>query len=330
VLWFRPEVIQTVNWGGDPNKPYQTGSMGDRLTPRASFDLWQETVRGKSLPWKPVELEAALRLRNAVAEVIVRRAEELARLNVELARSNVELDSFAYVASHDLKEPLRGINNYIRFFREDHGDLLPEEARAKLDTLTRLTRRMDSLLDSLLHYSRVGRQDMTLEKADLNQVLNESVEALQSRLNETGTEVRIPRPLPGPVSCDPVQVGEVFTNLISNAAKYSDRPAGERWVEVGWIDPEREENSAVPPDVKVAVYYVRDNGIGIAEKHRDVVFRIFKRLHGRGEYSGGTGAGLTIAQKIVERHGGRIWLESAVGEGTTFYFTLAAKAEGDR
>lgn len=316
ILWFRPEVTQTVKWGGNPNKPYEVGKE-EVLTPRKSFSLWRETVQGRSIPWKPSDLEAVRQLRTAIIEIIVRRAGELARLNTELSRSNEELDSFAYVASHDLKEPLRGISNYIRFLREDHGDELSAEADEKLDTLVRLTRRMDSLLDSLLHFSRLGRQNLAVTKSDLNVVLKEAVEAIGPRLRTVGMTVRVPRPLPVDIPCDPIQVGELFTNLLSNAAKYNDRPAGEKWVEVGW-----QEWSANNPKAPL-MFYVRDNGIGIAEKHHTAIFRIFKRLHGRNEYSGGTGAGLTIAQKIVERHGGRLWLDSVVGEGTTFYFTLA-------
>jgi light-regulated signal transduction histidine kinase (bacteriophytochrome) len=116
------------------------------------------------------------------------------------------------------------------------------------------------------------------------------------------------------VRADRVRVGEIFHNLIVNAMKYNDKP--EKHVEVGW-----REDPGGPP-----VFYVRDNGIGIPEKHHDAVFRIFKRLHGRDKFGGGTGAGLTIVKKIVERHHGRIWVESSAGQGTTFYFTLQ---EGD-
>ena len=327
VLWFRPEVAQVVNWGGNPDKPFEKeGPIGNHLSPRRSFSLWKETVSDRSLPWKSVEVAAARRLRTAFVEVILRRSAELVRLNSELSRSNIELDSFAYFASHDLKESLRGINNYIQFLNEDHGEQLSAEAQTKVDTLVRLTRRMDSLIDSLLRYSRIGRQELSLKETDLTPVLAEVLEALRSRIAETGVEMRVPRPLPTTVLCDAIQVGEVLSNLISNATKYNDNPAGQKWVEIGWLDPEVKDDHLSPhamtKGTEPLVFYVRDNGIGIPEKHREIIFRIFKRLHGRGEYGGGTGAGLTIAHKIVERHGGRLWLESTVGEDTTFYFTL--------
>ena len=130
-------------------------------------------------------------------------------------------------------------------------------------------------------------------------------------------EIYIPRPLPI-VRCDRVQIQEVFTNLIGNAIKYNDNP--EKWVEIGYLERETQESEDAPDEA--IVFYIKDNGIGIREKHKEAIFRIFKRLHTANKYGGGTGAGLTIAKKIVERHGGKIWVESIYGEGSTFYFTL--------
>jgi len=313
VLWFRPEVVRTVNWGGNPHKPVEvTGNGNLRLSPRKSFDLWKETVRLKSLSWKACEVNAALELRSAIIGVVLRKADELAQLNIELERSNNELDAFAYIASHDLKEPLRGIHNYSNFLIEDYGEILDEEGREKLRTLIRLTQRMEDLIDSLLHFSRLGRVDLSMQQTDINSVVQRNLDLLSARLEEMGVEIRIPRSLPT-VYCDRVQVGEVFNNLIANAIKYNDKP--EKSIEIGYIE------AASPTPV---TFYVRDNGIGIREKHFEAIFRIFKRLHGPSKYGGGTGAGLTIAKKIVERHGGKIWVESTYGEGSTFYFTLQA------
>jgi signal transduction histidine kinase len=239
------------------------------------------------------------------------RAErELEERNDELHRSNQELDDFAYIASHDLKEPLRGIHNYATFLLEDYGDRLDDEGRAKLETLTRLSRRMETLIDSLLQFSRLGRVDLAIDDVDLNEVVAEVVDSIGIGLREHQVEIRIPRPLPV-VRCDRVRVRELYHNLIVNGMKYNDKP--EKWIEIGWS----EEGDRHPP-----AFYVRDNGIGIQEKHYDSIFRIFKRLHGRDKFGGGTGAGLTIVKKIVERHNGRIWVASAMGEGTTVYFTL--------
>jgi signal transduction histidine kinase len=245
------------------------------------------------------------------------RAErELEERNTELQRSNQELDDFAYIASHDLKEPLRGIHNFAVFLLEDYGDKLDEEGRSKLETLTRLSRRMETLIDSLLQYSRLGRVDLAIDDVDLNEVVDEVLDSIGIGLRESRVEVRIPRPLPV-VRCDGVRVRELYYNLIVNSMKYNDKP--EKWMELGWED--GAAGTRHPP-----AFYVRDNGIGIQPKHHDAIFRIFKRLHGRDKFGGGTGAGLTIVKKIVERHNGRIWVDSVVGEGTTIHFTLEKEA----
>ena len=261
-----------------------------------------------------VETESGTIIVASVTDITERKAteERLQRNTKELealARSNQELDDFAYVASHDLKEPLRGIHNYARFLLEDHGDKLGEDGRSKLETVGRLAQRLENLIDTLLIYSRVGRVDLAMKETDLNEVVRDALDSVAISLKEKNVEIRLPEPLPK-VACDQARVAEVFRNLISNALKYNDKP--QPWIEIG----------CQRPFEGGLRFYVRDNGIGIREKHIDAVFRIFKRLHKRDQYGGGAGAGLTIVKKIVERHGGRIWVESVVGEGSIFYFTL--------
>jgi signal transduction histidine kinase len=258
-----------------------------------------------------LEIQQLTRSFNAMRTSIQQAEEALVRQAQELSRSNAELDDFAYIASHDLKEPLRGIHNYSNFLLEDYEDKLDDDGRQKLETLVRLTQRMEALIEALLYYSRVGRLDLAIRDTELGLVVNEVLDSLRPLIHDAGVEVRIPQPLPH-MRCDQARVGEIFRNLVTNAIKYNDKP--EKWVEINY----RTDGAPQAP----RVFYVRDNGIGIRENHLDSIFRIFKRLHGRDKYGGGTGAGLTIAKKIVERHGGRIWVESQVGEGTTFYFTL--------
>ncbi len=232
----------------------------------------------------------------------------------DLIRSNRELDEFAFIVSHDLKEPLRGIYNYSSFLKEDYTDLLDAEGRSKLDTLQRLAKRMEHLISTILRYSRLGKNELSLKLEDLNPLLKEALDNLSSLLSESGAEVRLPETLPV-VYCDRVLIVEVFQNLIANAIKYNDKP--EKWVEVGMTGAPSEDDNGGSQ-----VFYVRDNGIGIQEKHFESLFQIFKRLNGKDKFGDGTGAGTTISKKIIERHDGKIWLESTVGEGTTFYFTL--------
>jgi two-component system, chemotaxis family, sensor kinase Cph1 len=323
MLWFRPETVRTVQWAGNPDdKPTVVGPHGPRLTPRASFELFVESVRGQSLPWRTVEVDAAARLRVLLMELVVSRAERLAELNADLSRSNEELDAFAYVASHDLKEPLRGIHKYAHQLLED-ATVLNDEHRRKLEALMRLTIRMDGLLDSLLHFSRVGRMALELEATDLDEVVKEAVEMVGGRTTAATVDLRQARPLPTTI-CDRVRIREVYVNLIANALKYNDHPR--KRVEVGHIAPgEDGARPNCPPGAEThTIYYVRDDGIGIAERHFEQVFLMFRRLHGRDDYGGGSGAGLTIVKKLVERHRGQVWLDSVVGLGTTVYFTLPA------
>lgn len=333
VVWFRPEVAQTVAWAGNPDKPVEVDTNGvAKLSPRRSFDLWKQTVSGRSLPWKVCEQEAALELRTAAIGLVLQRADELAELNFELERSNLELDSFAYIASHDLKEPLRGIHNYSSFLIEDYGETLGEDGTDKLETLMKLTERMENLISSLLHYSRLGRAELRRSSIDVNSVVEGVIELIKvSKPEAVSFEIQPGLPV---VECDRTQITELFTNLITNAIKYNDKT--DKHIEVGHltgIDAATQE--LLPPKMTnvdgsmdepetpgSGVFYVRDNGIGIREKHLESVFRIFKRLHAPTRFGGGTGAGLTIAKKIVERHGGKLWIASAYGEGSTFYFTL--------
>jgi two-component system, chemotaxis family, sensor kinase Cph1 len=324
LLWFRPEVIQTIDWGGEPNKPIGVDADSIlQMTPRKSFELWKETVQLKSLPWKACEINSALELRSSIIGIVLQKADELALLNTELERSNIELDSFAYVASHDLKEPLRGIHNYSTFLIEDYGEQLGEDGAHKLATLLRLTQRMEDLINSLLHYSQFGRAELLFQPVDLGEVVDGVLDIIKIS-QPVSVDFRIPRPLPT-VQCDRTQVTELFTNLISNAIKYNDQE--QKWVEIGYLLPE-EIDQQLPESLNPAqtVFFVKDNGIGIRAKHLETIFKIFKRLHPASQYGGGTGAGLTIARKIVERHSGSIAVESTFGEGSTFYFTLGQQS----
>lgn len=324
LLWFRTETLRTVNWAGSPHdQPTVPGPHGPRLTPRASFDLYVESVRGRSLPWKPVEIEAALRLRVLALELVMGRAERLAALNAELSRSNEELDAFAQAAAHDLKEPLRGIARDARRLLE-HAAALDAADRHRLEGLLRLVGRMDSLLDSLLHYSRLGRSGPDLEPVDLAEVVEEALEITAARRPDMAAEIVIEGVLPT-LACDRARVREVFVQLIGNALKFSDH---RRRVAIGHLPAERAAGLAgLPPAAaEQSVFFVKDDGLGIDAADFERIFRMFTRLHGPGEYGGGCGAGLAIARRLVQAHGGVLWVESAPGAGSTFYFTLGRGA----
>lgn len=228
----------------------------------------------------------------------------------ELRRSNVELRQFAYVASHDLQEPLRTVASFTRLLQQRYAGRLDAEADEMIDFAVDGARRMQALIESLLSYFRVDRRELVLGPVDSNRVLREVLMDLHAVFGETGAKVTASS-LPV-VYADPALLAELFQNLIGNAVKYrSSRSA-------------RIRISAVRsgPFWRYAVW---DNGIGIDRRHHDRVFEIFQRLHTREEYPG-TGIGLAICKKIVERHGGRIWIDSTAGHGAAFYFTMPAAA----
>ncbi len=321
IMWFRPETLQTIRWAGKPeDKPLVTGPNGPRLTPRRSFELFLESVRDRSLPWTKLEVELALRLRQLVMELVISQTAQLSDMNVDLTASNEELDAFAYVASHDLKEPLRGIHRYAHQLLENALTMSVDD-RERLESLMRLTLRMDSLLNSLLHFSRVGRTNLDFETVNLNELVEDALEMVGARRADRSCRISIPRPLPT-IACNAVRVREIFSNLASNAIKYNRHALP--LVEITYTAADDASRSqTAPPQAKGhTIYCVRDDGIGIEARHFDQIFRMFKRLHGRDEFGGGMGAGLTVVQKVVQRHGGAIWLESTPGGGSSFYFTL--------
>ncbi|NJN75501.1 MAG: GAF domain-containing protein [Synechococcaceae cyanobacterium RL_1_2] len=320
ILWFRPEVIQTVDWAGNPNKNAVIEEDGSiTLSPRKSFEQWKEQIQGRSIPWLQCEIQQVMELRILIVEILFKKAQDLSLLNRELLRSNEELDSFAYIASHDLKEPLRGIYNYSQFLLEDYGEILDPDGQTKLETLVVLTKRMENLINSLLYYSRLGRREVELQSLNLQGVIN-NIQTILQASDKQQLEIKVPRTLPT-ILGDENLIPEIFTNLITNAYKYNEAEA--KWVEIGYVDltPELIKQYNLPPHH--GIIYVKDNGIGIREKHLDLVFPIFKRLHSQEKYGGGTGAGLTIVKKIIERHNQKIWIESEYGQGTTFYMTFA-------
>lgn len=325
IVWFRPEVIHTVTWAGNPHESIQVHSDGSvTLCPRKSFEQWQEIVRLTSAPWQECEIDSALSLRNAIVGIVLKKAEELAKINQELERSNCELASFAYAASHDLKEPLRGIYNYSVILLEDYASALDENATEFLQTVISLSVRMEALINGLLRLSQLGQAALQLQAVNLNELLDQVMNVFHASHQQHNLELRIPRTLPT-IRCDPVLMNEVFSNLITNAFKYNDK--AERWVEIGYLDQQGGQGSnfstlSSPDSHSPITFYVRDNGIGIPAHHHQTIFKLFKRLHTQEKYGGGTGAGLAIAKKIVERHGGQIWVESTPGEGSTFYLTL--------
>jgi two-component system, chemotaxis family, sensor kinase Cph1 len=325
ILWFRPEVLRTIEWGEHTRPVRFIPEPEGPLTPRTSFAEWAQTVRLHSKEWRRTEIAAVNSLRAAVGNLLLARAERLARANADLVRANEELDAFAYIASHDLKEPLRGIHTYSSILAEDYADTLDGVGMQRLESILRLSRRMGELVDSLLEFAQVGRADLHVTPVDITDVAAEALEQVQARIDESGAVVTF-GPHAGAVRADRDRLREVLVNLVANAVKYNESQPPRIEIGVTSIDATRSGGAlvarSIESEVSPPVVFVRDNGIGVPADHHEEIFRVFRRLHGDGEVDGGTGVGLTICRRIVERHGGAIWVESTPGEGSCFYFTL--------
>jgi light-regulated signal transduction histidine kinase (bacteriophytochrome) len=309
IVWFRPELVQTVSWAGNPAKPVLQDAGG--LNPRRSFEIWKETVQGRSEPWSQVEVEAVRELRNAVVGIVLRRAEELAAVSEELQRSNRELEAFSYSVSHDLRAPFRHIVGYSELLRKLEGDALSDKGRRYLDTITESAFAAGNLVDSLLAFSQMGRTALTKIDVDMNILVAETRDRVL-RDAEPGRSFEwsvadLPK-----AHADPVMLRLVFENLLSNAVKYT------RGREPARIEVRCERRG------EEAVFSVTDNGVGFDMAYVGKLFGVFQRLHRMEEFEG-TGIGLANVRRIVERHGGRVWAEGRLGQGAAFHLTLPSR-----
>ncbi len=275
-------------------------------------------VVGQEMGQRKLAEEEIRALNVDLEQRVADRTAELHERAKDLARSNSELQQFAYVASHDLQEPLRMVASFTQLLAKRYGDKLDDDAREFIHYAVDGATRMQSLISDLLNYSRVGTQGKPLVPTDCEALFKRVLGSLQIAIKESGAII-VNDPLPM-VMADEQQLGQLFQNLLSNAIKF---------------------HGADPPRIRISTerngnewkISVRDNGIGISQEHFHRIFIIFQRLHTRTEYPG-TGIGLAICKKIVERHGGRIWIEPSPGGGSTFFFTIPAaedhKLEGER
>lgn len=309
VLWFRPEVMRTVRWGGEPKKQ----QVGDSLTPRLSFEAWKETVREQSLPWQDVDRDAALELRTAIVDIVLRKAEEMAELNEQLVRSNKELEAFSYSVSHDLRAPFRHIVGYSELLGSSAADKLDDTERRYLDTIIESAKSAGTLVDDLLSFSQMGRSSMGLVDVDVASLVNDVRRSLAMDYEgrsldwEIGT---LPR-----VKADSTMLRLVWQNLLGNAIKFTR----DRETAVIQVGSERGSGEDV--------FFVRDNGCGFDMRYVDKLFGVFQRLHHADEYEG-TGIGLANVNRIITRHGGRVWAEGELDKGATFYFSIPHSQRG--
>ena len=244
-----------------------------------------------------------------------RRERQLVQLRTaELTAVNKDLEAFSYSVSHDLRAPLRAVQGYVTILEEDFGERLEAEVRRLLGVIQDRTRRMEQLIDDLLVFARLGRQRLAVTPVQLDDLVKQTLDECRSTCE--GRQITFTVGRLGTAQADPAMLKQVLANLLSNAIKFT-RNRNAAAVEVGC------RAEADRPNV----YYVRDNGAGFDMRHADKLFGVFQRLHSANEYEG-TGVGLAIVQRVIERHGGQVWADSTPGEGATFYFTLGASPDG--
>lgn len=308
LIWFRQEVVKTVTWGGDPHKVVRESG---RIHPRKSFEAWREMVRGRSALWHPAEIAAARDLRASIVEIVLKKAEQLARLAADLQKSNRELEAFSYSISHDLRAPFRHIVGFSQLLTEREKNL-GERSRHYLQMISDSALAAGELVDDLLTFSHLGRAALSADKVDMNKLV---AEVRRGLAEETAGRAIVWQVDDLPVATgDATLLRQVWYNLIDNAVKYT------RLREEAHID-----ISAVLTDDGV-LYRIADNGVGFDMAYKSKLFGVFQRLQ-RSEDFEGTGIGLALIKRIVERHGGSVDAMGTVDEGACFTFSLPTLPE---
>lgn len=307
LIWFRPEVIQTIDWAGSPHAKTSGAATVHALSPRTSFDVWRETVHGFSIPWRSSEIETAVEFRTALLSLVLERAEQMAELAEELTQVNKELESFSYTVSHDLRAPLRHIAGYSDLLLEFEEAHLSERSIRFLRNIKDSAKFAGSLVDGLLSFSQMARASLRPSDVDMNQLVKECINKLSDELHERVIQWEV-EDLPV-VQADPMLLYLALYNLLSNAVKYT-RQTSHPLVKV---NAEIEDGRYI--------FHVKDNGVGFNAEYKHKLFGVFQRLHRMEDFEG-TGIGLANVRRIIERHGGQAWADSAPGEGAVFSFSL--------
>ncbi|QRR02127.1 ATP-binding protein [Dyadobacter sandarakinus] len=328
ILWFRNEQIETINWAGNPDKAILQNEDGFRLSPRKSFELWREVVKGKSRKWKKSELNAAssfsYALQRHINFQVIRRQEDRNRiLNEELKTANKELANLNWISTHDLKEPLRKIQIFASKVLDREDPDLSLQVKDSVERMRFAAEKMQLLIEDILSYSKAGNMEKSFEVKDLNIILENVLTEMADEIREKQVTVEADR-LPE-LQVIPFQIHQLFVNLLGNAIKFSKAGVAPsvkiRLLSVTGSDAGTEK---IQQD---GLYYritFEDNGIGFEKEYETRIFDIFQRLNPAHKYPG-TGIGLAICKKIMENHRGYIKAEGQLEQGAIFslYFPVA-------
>ncbi|WP_158800650.1 ATP-binding protein [Pedobacter sp. L105] len=304
IVWFKPEQITFIQWAGNPEKPVLPSADGMlNLSPRNSFEIFSQLVENTALKWTKVEISNVIKLREKIINAINRKAGEIRILNERLKRAYDELDTFSYTISHDLRTPLTSIKSYTELVIATNKSL-DEQGKKLLGRVVAGADKMNFLINEILKLARVGRVELELVQLDMNRLIRDVAAEVVSALKAERVKITFGE-LPAITGTDAL-ITQVFTNLIGNAVKYSAAKS----------NPEVHiEGTEIEDEI---IYKIQDNGIGIAADHHEKVFELFKRMDNVKDIEG-TGVGLAIVKRILEKHNARIWFESELEIGTIFY-----------
>ncbi|HTN17697.1 MAG TPA: ATP-binding protein, partial [Chitinophagaceae bacterium] len=324
IIWFRPEVITTINWAGNPDKAIVKNNITEGLSPRKSFELWKQNVRSNSREWHEAEVAGSFRFASALQKQLhfiklSREEEKMRKIADRLRVANEELQNMNWISTHDLREPLRKIQMFGSKIADNEQLQLPETVIRDVNKMRSIAGRMQHLLNDILDYSLIASNDKSVIFTDLNAIVAEVQLELQEDIAAKNATVQAER-LPETAAI-PFQMRQLFINLLQNALKFSKPGLGpEIHIRYEQINNGQEENPALQnkPYHKIQVV---DNGIGFENIYAERILNIFQRLHGAGQYSG-TGIGLAICKKIMETHEGLLYAEGEPGTGATFTVLL--------
>ena len=312
IMWFRPEIRKVVNWGGNPEKAVVKNEEGQRLSPRKSFEKWQQIIEKCSERWGKDDVTTVLSLRSDIKEFFLKKYRELQVTNAELMSAYEELDSFSYTVAHDLRAPLRSIKSFAQILVEEYQDKLDFDGKKSLEIILKSAGKMDSYIENILNIARLGSASFTPTQTNMNVMIQEIFQDVYTaeKINYPNREFtfNFTHDLPM-ISVDVLLMQQVIMNIIENAVKYT------RKEKVG----ELTVSYAVENGFHVIGF--ADNGIGFDEKYKSKVFDIFSRLTADKTFSG-TGVGMAIAAKIIAKHHGQIDCSSEQNKGTVFYIRL--------
>ena len=312
ILFFREEELHSVNWAGDPTNVKAFDPIEGRMSPRKSFKKWRSAIRGTSVPWTKRDLGIADHLKKEIRSLIYMKYNELATLNAELQEAYKDMESFGYTVSHDLKAPMRNVRSFSQILRSEYGSNMDEYGIKVLDMIENSIEKMYEFIEGILHYSKLNKSQLRISTINLEKMIQSAWEVQEQDNKEVSPSLDFPQNFP-PIFGDKVLIEQIFSNLFSNAIKY--RRAG--------LSPKIVIFSELKE--KFVKLSVSDNGIGIPENKAKRVFDVFSRLVDSKEYTG-TGVGLAIVKKVVNRHGSSIRVEPNESGGSVFIFELPTNA----